>query len=130
MRTTLRWAVLSAGLTATSTALADPVSSISQYGVTWTFDKSYEAGQFATGDYWVVGPVTVVSVTPAPTPTRNGSCVNPMGKRQGYDDRGGEWDTADRVTFPYALTVDQSLVSSVSKAEGVETQNVGCLQSQ
>ena len=30
------------------------MSSITQYGITWTFDKEYESGQFASGDYWVV----------------------------------------------------------------------------
>jgi MYXO-CTERM domain-containing protein len=113
-----------------ATLSAAPVSSITQYGVTWTFDKEYESGQFASGDHWVVGPVVVVSVSPAPTGTRNGSAVNPMGGRQGYDDRGGQYATDDLVTFPYTLAVDESLVSSVSKPEGVETQNVGCLQSQ
>src|SRR6185295_20409798 len=80
-----------------------PVSSVSQYGITWTFDKSYEAGQFVTGDWWVVGPVTVSSVTPAPTAGRHGSAVNPRGGRQGYDNRGGVYDTADNATFPRTL---------------------------
>ena len=102
---------------------------VSQFGITWTFDKSYEIGQFVTGDWWVVGPATVTSVSPTPTPTRNGTCVNPMGGRQGYDDR-ADFSTADRVTFPYILQVNQSMVSSVSKADGIDCKNVGCLQTQ
>lgn len=113
-----------------SPVLAEPASSISQYGITWTFDKEYETGQFATGDHWVVGPVTITSVSPEPTGTRNGSCVNPAGGRQGYDDRGGEFATDDQIAFPAVLQPDQSLVSSASKPEGVEIQNAGCLQSQ
>jgi hypothetical protein len=31
-------------------------SSIEQYGITWTFDKEYQCGQFVNGDYWVLGP--------------------------------------------------------------------------
>lgn len=111
-------------------AFADPVSSVSQYGVTWTFAQPCESGQFASGDYWVVGPCEITSVSPAPTGTRNGSAVNPKGGHQGYDDRGGEFDTAENVSFPYTLKVDESLVSSVSKTEGAEIKNVGCLQSQ
>jgi len=42
-------------------------TSISQYGITWTFDKDYPTGQFINGDWWVVGPVTVASVSPAPS---------------------------------------------------------------
>jgi hypothetical protein len=105
-------------------------SSITQYGITWTFDREYATGVFVTGDPWVVGPVTIVSISPAPTGTRNGSAVDPRGLRQGYDDRGGEYDDADNIELPFVLDVDRSLVSSISKPEGVETQNVGCLQSQ
>ncbi|MBE7485262.1 MAG: hypothetical protein HS104_35510 [Polyangiaceae bacterium] len=113
-----------------SGARAEPVTSISQYGVTWTFDKAYESGKFASGDHWVVGPVTVVSVSPAPTGTRHGSALNPMGGRQGYDSRGGAYDTTDAVSFPKTLAADSSLVSSVSKPEGIDPKNVGPLQSQ
>ncbi|MEM9053457.1 MAG: PKD domain-containing protein, partial [Bacteroidota bacterium] len=99
-----------------ASAFAEKRSSIEQYGITWTFDKEYECGQFVTGDWWVVGPVTIVSVTPEQSPGRNGSCVNPMPGRQGYDDRTPyQWNTADRVTYPINLLPNQSLVSSVSK---------------
>lgn len=48
------------------------VSSISQYGITWTFDQPYEAGQYATGDWWVVGdPLTVVDIDPKKVPSIN-----------------------------------------------------------
>src|SRR5215208_795512 len=93
-------------------SFAAPVSSISQYEITWSFDKPYEAGQFITGDWWVVGPVNVTAVNPAPSAGRNGSSVNPRGGRQGYDNRGGEYDTADNAMFPRTFTADQSLVSS------------------
>lgn len=42
-------------------------SELSQYGITWKFDKAYPSGRFVNGDHWVVGPITVVSITPAPT---------------------------------------------------------------
>lgn len=105
-------------------------SSITQYGITWTFDRAYPTGTFVTGDPWVVGPVTIVSVSPAPTGTRNGSVVNPTGGHQGYDDRGGEYDDSENVTFPFTLGVDESLVSSISKPEGGDFRNVGCLRAQ
>ena len=105
-------------------------SSITQYGITWTFDRAYPTGVFVTGDPWVVGPVTIVSVTPAPTGTRNGSVVDPTGGHQGYDDRGGEYSAEENVTFPYVLEADRSLVSSISKPGGVEIRNAGCLQAQ
>ncbi len=47
-------------------AQATTTSSISQYNITWTFDKEYEVGQFANGDWWVVGPVTIIQINPTP----------------------------------------------------------------
>jgi hypothetical protein len=67
-------------------------SQISQFGITWTLDKDYTVGQFANGDYWVVGPVTIVRIQPVSIEldgrTINGSMINPspkLGQRQGYD---------------------------------------------
>ena len=36
--------------------------SVSQYGVTWTFDKPARVGRFVDGDWYVVGPVTIGSI--------------------------------------------------------------------
>jgi hypothetical protein len=65
---------------------------VSQFGITWTFDKEYTVGQFANGDYWVIGPVTIVGINPASVELNgrviNGSMINPsprLGQRQGYD---------------------------------------------
>ena len=67
-------------------------SQISQFGITWTFDKDYTVGQFTNGDYWVVGPVTIMKIQPASVElngrTINGSMINPSPKLdrvQGYD---------------------------------------------
>jgi len=65
---------------------------ISQFGITWTFDRDYTVGQFANGDYWVLGPVTIIGIDPPSIATNgrtiNGSMVNPspkLGTTQGYD---------------------------------------------
>ncbi len=55
-------------LTLTTTAKAEEAGEVSQYGITWKFDKPCQVGKFITGDWWVVGPVTIVSITPAPSP--------------------------------------------------------------
>jgi len=39
---------------------------LTQYGITWTFDKEVPAGQFISGDWYVVGEVTVVAIDPKP----------------------------------------------------------------
>jgi hypothetical protein len=113
---------------------------VSQYGITWKFDRDYPVGQFVNGDWWVLGPVTVVSVTPGPSPApsdevndlgtnswgdtglqdnkerRNGSMVvMSLGPAQGYDTRGVTYDPSASITFPYPLPADRSLISSVSE---------------
>ncbi|MGE9290975.1 MAG: hypothetical protein ACQKBT_08300, partial [Puniceicoccales bacterium] len=50
---------------------ADYAREVSQYGITWTFDQEYPVGQFVSGDWWVVGPVEVVKVAPAPGPSQS-----------------------------------------------------------
>src|ERR1017187_9899434 len=40
--------------------------SVSQWGITWTFDKPAHVGQFVNGDFYVVGAVTVVKIDPKP----------------------------------------------------------------
>jgi hypothetical protein len=64
---------------------------LQQFGITWRFDKDYPVGQFVNGDFWVVGPVTIVEFNPASvlsgTRIKNGSMVNPDPKVSavGYD---------------------------------------------
>jgi len=65
---------------------------INQFGITWTFDRDYTVGQFANGDYWALGPVTIIGIDPPSIATNgrtiNGSMVNPspkLGTTQGYD---------------------------------------------
>ena len=88
---------------------------LTQYGVTWTFASRVRAGRFVTGDWWVVGPVTVKSITPAPTAKRHGSVVNPpAGSKQGYDDRIAGFDASLRAKLPLVLQPGESLVSAAS----------------
>ena len=46
---------------------AGTASSISKDGITWTFSQAVPVGQFVNGDYYVVGPVTITAIDPAPT---------------------------------------------------------------
>lgn len=108
------------------------VTSITQYNVTWTFDKDYPSGQFCNGDYWVVGPLKIVGITTdlhapgfTPAPGEDGTMVNPgTTDKQGYDSRlesydaslnagiiGGKPVSADN---PLDINSDSSVVSMVS----------------
>ena len=69
--------------------------SIAQFGITWTFDKAYGTGQYANGDYWVIGPVKIIHITPASVDEggriKNGSQLNPViAGDQGYDSAKGD----------------------------------------
>ncbi|HLV32329.1 MAG TPA: hypothetical protein VKY57_12235 [Chitinispirillaceae bacterium] len=85
--------------------------------VTWEFKNPVPVGQFITGDYYVVGEVTVTSITPAPANNRNGSVVNPpILQRSGYDDRvdGDRFKEDLRSYPPIQLIPGDQLLSSVS----------------
>ena len=67
-----------------------------QHGITWKFQEKVRVGRFVNGNYDVVGPVTVVAITPRPESGRNGSVLNlpPVNARSGFDSRvvGGRYD--------------------------------------
>ncbi len=70
-------AALSTGLV----GLAEAASSVSQYGITWTFSQDRPVGQFANGDWWVVGPVTLSNINPKSSSASdytNGTMINPI----------------------------------------------------
>lgn len=102
------------------------VDSISQYGITWTFDKPVRAGRFVTGDWWVIGPVKIIKIDPPTADGLNGSMVNPQySNRQGYDRRivNGKYienlNVAIGISGEKPLTVqpNSSLISSRSRSD-------------
>src|ERR1035441_549663 len=42
------------------------LKSVSQYGITWTFEQPAPTGHFVNGDFYVVGPVTITGIDPRP----------------------------------------------------------------
>lgn len=124
---------------------AEKVSTISQYDITWELAESATAGQFVTGDWWVLGPVKVKSVSPEPqageaaseevksrygatsmvddSRMRNGSMVlDELVKGQGYDSRLKNYDGAVSAGYPLELQPGQSLISTVSNPNGEPVQ--------
>jgi hypothetical protein len=104
-------------------------SSISKDGITWTFSEAVPVGQFVTGDYYVVGPVTITKIDPAPTiaaPYENGSVVDlpTANGKSGFDSRLNDgtdeswwFDATLRSYPPITLKPGDSLVSSISLAQ-------------
>jgi len=104
---------------------------ISQFGITWYFDKEYKHGRFANGDYWVVGPVAIVYIDPpskySGSRVKNGSMVNidQTTGREGYDNGNDSLSYSDSLNaaldvsqyHPLKLAAGSSLVSTISIAE-------------
>jgi hypothetical protein len=115
--------------------------SITQYGITWEFERPVRCGQFITGDWWVIGPVTIVKITPPPgavtgakdnirlnhwndtslkpdATMRNGSMiVTGAGYKHGYDSRQSAYDRNLSITLPFKFEPETSLVSTISNTE-------------
>jgi hypothetical protein len=110
----------------TSTAVQGTASSITKDGVTWTFSRPVPVGQFVTGDYYVIGPVTITAIDPSPTasaPYLNGSVINlpAANEKSGFDsrlndgtDQSSWFDPSLRSYPPIKLKPGDALVSSIS----------------
>ena len=99
--------------------MAATADRVSQYEFTWYFDHAYTVGQFANGDWWVIGPVTITNITPTYrvrdfydfTTARtkgvvlkkiNGWQVNPtFQQKQGFDETLLEFDSTVVPALPY-----------------------------
>jgi hypothetical protein len=118
------------------TASAFGATSVSQFGITWTFSADCQTGQYANGDYWVVGPVNIITITNnlhtngiLPSVGLDGSMINPgTDAKQGYDNRLTSYlavlnkalinGAPISPTNVLALPVNSSLISSVSWIAG------------
>ncbi len=114
--------------------------SVSQYGITWTFEKPARAGQFINGDWYVVGSVTVVKIDPAPRygkevadseldrrekipvdqRCRNGSMLNAPARQEVAWDSGilNYYHPEHRARLPIVMKPGDSLASCISLSQG------------
>jgi len=98
-------------------------SSITKNSITWTFNKAYEVGTFVNGDYWVVGPVTINSISPGWNGITNGSMLDPesftsaQSFLQGYDTRPGAYRESTRMKYPVTISGVKSIMSTIGRAE-------------
>ena len=121
-------------LFAASNCLAE--RSLSQNGITWTFAADHKVGTYCTGEYWIIGPVKIVSITNSLNAAgfevprgRNGSMINPnpappVGGRQGFTSNLQNYDESLNAALPggnpicaenpLALSPSQTLISTVS----------------
>jgi len=104
-------------------------SSVSQYGITWTFSSERPVGQFANGDWWVQGPVTIIDITPAydSNARDHGWMVNPSStSAHGFDGEALDFDASLVPTLPYDASAGQSIVKAISISGGCNGKT--CLQ--
>lgn len=86
------------------------LTTVTQFGITWTFAAPARVGRFVNGDYYVVGPVTVTHIQPRPTVGNglHGSMLDiPASlEKSGFDSRilEGRYDPGLRVYPPLQLT--------------------------
>ncbi|MFY9345848.1 MAG: hypothetical protein WAT39_25375 [Planctomycetota bacterium] len=110
------------------------LAELDRAGTSWAFDRPVQCGRFVNGDWWVVGPVAIVAITPRSVAdgarVRHGSMINPDPKAhtQGYDSAmfgdgaAGRFDPVANVGLgvsaaqPLRLFPGQSLVSATSHA--------------
>ncbi len=93
----------------------DRTDKITTNGIEWFFDKEYNVGQFANGDYWVMGPVVVEKITPSYDGRFHGWEVNPLYEGgQGFDARVDNFDGSLVPGLPYTARPGESLVKAVS----------------
>jgi hypothetical protein len=101
-----------------SVAQLPKLASAEKDGITWTFSRPAPVGRFITGDVYVVGPVTVTAISPAPGGGRNGSVKNipPVDDETGFDSRtdANRYESRLSVRLPVQLGPGDSLVSSIS----------------
>jgi hypothetical protein len=116
--------------------------SVSQYGITWTFEQPARVGQFVNGDWYVVGPVTIKAIDPRPLygseipkgqldhmdkerpeaqRVRNGFMVNPPAEMKvAYDSGVRNWFRPEMIQRPpVMLKPGASLVSTISMPKGL-----------
>jgi len=116
--------------------------SVSQYGITWTFERPARVGQFINSDWYVVGPVTITTIDPRPLygseisrrqldrmdkerpedqRVRNGFMLNPPARMTvAYDSGVRNWfDPSLIQKLPVTMKRGDSLVSTISMPKGL-----------
>lgn len=84
MKRIVAWMAMVAAMAGPTAALT--TNAVGRDGITWTFARPRPVGQYVNGDWWVVGPVTIQGISPAPEDGRHGTMINPeVGIKQGFD---------------------------------------------
>lgn len=117
---------------------ASAATSVTRFAVTWQFSADKQVGQYANGDWWVVGPVTITNITPQSVSISggriiNGSMINPNANQypqQGLDnDMGGWLEFGGGNGWNSGLNVGRPSGRDISAANPLVVQNGSSLVS-
>lgn len=117
---------------------AQAATSVTQYGITWHFDRDYQAGQFANGDWWVKesslgAGVVITEISPRSSGGRNGSMLDPLmnSGANGFDSRmpsHHSYDASKNIAtqLPYTVVPNpaSSILSSISAVTSDSINNL------
>lgn len=96
-----------------------PMLYVTQHNITWYFDHEYEVGRFVNGEYFVIGPVTIIRIEPDFESGQNGWEVNPTVKAsQGFSVDGPGYNVNEMPRLPYVASYDQSIVKVIGGISG------------
>jgi hypothetical protein len=115
----LALAIVLAGATGLSAVTQSSVTYTAPSGsannITFTFNRAYEVFQYATGDWGVVGPVTITSMTPAAGGGQHGWMANPSSPvGQAFDNRAGDYNASLMPSLPYVAQPGVSVIKTKS----------------
>jgi hypothetical protein len=112
--------------------LAQAATSVTQFGITWTFNGDYPVGQYCNGDYYVVAPsgLSIPAISPGSTidavvsPGRvmSGTMVNPIPGAQGWDSLSGQFNAALNAGRPGGNALNSGNPLVVAAGSSVVTQ--------
>lgn len=94
--------------------ITQAATSVTQYGITWTFDKEYTVGRFANEDYWVVGPVMITNISPECDGLHHGWMVNMSGRTHSFDSRAAGFDAGLMPSLPYNAQPGDAIIKAYS----------------
>jgi hypothetical protein len=101
-------------------ANSEYLNRITQNGITVTFDNTYAAGQYVSGDYWIVDPgtgVTITSTSHIPVSGVNSGeslTKNPVWQAHAYDTRDPCYKASYKLPLPGVLHAGDSVVVATS----------------
>jgi hypothetical protein len=103
----------------------NPVSTngIKQNGITVTFDRTYTAGQYITGDYWIIDPGSGVIIESTSHVPASGVLFgehltkNPQWNKEAMDSREMSYNASYALSLPGVLHAGDSVIVNTSLAK-------------